>query len=592
VIITYTDEDDDIITISSNEELEDAFLQFVNKDPPVVRARALTKSTAATTDEAYNMEKSYPKQRKWKGNEIPRPLRKMKNRLNALQAEMLEKDRLHMAMKEKLNAVGMDKTEMNSYDFSSDTAKMEPMEPSKEFWETTGAPQVDIKATRVQPDTIPKPLVTEVVCPKPSKVEIQETQPEDFHLGRVKKDFIHGRHTCDGCFTSPIIGYRFNAINLPDYDLCFKCVKNYKGTDVHFQPEELDRDQYLQKRWQARKLKQERQSDFKQRAENKRSVSSKSKSSKPCVFKQIAVEFCDAALNEAIKRSLNFEQMIDTKVKSGPLSVPVVNTDTHEEKVVIEPVEEATDPEEVEVPTTVQVKDVASQVSTDDKEQVFEEVEVDDVVDVTPQASSKEQFITKEEAECVSEPDLHLPVAPTHNPQVLTHQPIDGPQLQIGTPEMDESSGAKILEGEEEDDADANSNASSSSDEWQVVDEDGQVTDHMVAQAAQMLGSALFQSDMASEDMDIGSGESFTSGLTSVPSLKSKTEIASVLLTRWEKELLSQLHEFGFLDDNANVEAFGFLEAANMGVYCDDPITINAVVDYLLKQRKVEEHEA
>jgi hypothetical protein len=157
---------------------------------------------------------------------------------------------------------------------------------------------------------------------------------------------------------------------------------------------------------------------------------------------------------------------------------------------------------------------------------------------------------------------------------------------------MDESSGAKILEGEEEDDVDANSNASSSSDEWQVVDEDGQVTDHMVAQAAQMLGSALFQSDMASEDMDIGSGESFTSGLTSVPSLKSKTEIASVLLTRWEKELLSQLHEFGFLDDNANVEAFGFLEAANMGVDCDDPITINAVVDYLLKQRKFKEHEA
>jgi hypothetical protein len=36
--ITYTDEDGDSIIISSDEELADAFEQFVTKDPPVVRA--------------------------------------------------------------------------------------------------------------------------------------------------------------------------------------------------------------------------------------------------------------------------------------------------------------------------------------------------------------------------------------------------------------------------------------------------------------------------------------------------------------------------------------------------------------------------
>jgi DNA polymerase III gamma/tau subunit len=44
--------------------------------------------------------------------------------------------------------------------------------------------------------------------------------------------FIHGRHTCDSCLTTPIVGKRFNAVNLPDYDLCEVCFGNYNGTDV------------------------------------------------------------------------------------------------------------------------------------------------------------------------------------------------------------------------------------------------------------------------------------------------------------------------------------------------------------------------
>ena len=47
--------------------------------------------------------------------------------------------------------------------------------------------------------------------------------------------FIHGRHTCDQCLTTPIIGKRFHALNLPDYDLCEVCFGNYKGTDIVFE---------------------------------------------------------------------------------------------------------------------------------------------------------------------------------------------------------------------------------------------------------------------------------------------------------------------------------------------------------------------
>lgn len=51
--------------------------------------------------------------------------------------------------------------------------------------------------------------------------------------------FIHGRHTCDQCLTTPIIGKRFHATNLHDYDLCEACYYNYKGIDIKFEEARL-----------------------------------------------------------------------------------------------------------------------------------------------------------------------------------------------------------------------------------------------------------------------------------------------------------------------------------------------------------------
>jgi hypothetical protein len=69
--------------------------------------------------------------------------------------------------------------------------------------------------------------------------------------------FIHGRQTCDECRTTPIIGTRYAATNLPDYDLCSRCKNNYKGSEIIFQAiHELDRDrpfqEFWQKHWQER----------------------------------------------------------------------------------------------------------------------------------------------------------------------------------------------------------------------------------------------------------------------------------------------------------------------------------------------------
>lgn len=83
----------------------------------------------------------------------------------------------------------------------------------------------------------------------------ETTQEEEEDQTEVIVPFIHGRHTCDSCLTTPIIGKRYHALNLPDYDLCSRCHGNYRGHEVKFAPVELDRDRAFQARWRRRQEK-------------------------------------------------------------------------------------------------------------------------------------------------------------------------------------------------------------------------------------------------------------------------------------------------------------------------------------------------
>merc|ERR1712038_421497 len=136
----------------------------------------------------------------------------------------------------------------------------------------------------------------------------------------------------------------------------------------------------------------------------------------------------------------------------------------------------------------------------------------------------------------------------------------------------------------------------SSVDSWQMLGEDERVTsDEMVAQAAQLLGSALFQSDVISDLTEMRGERPMASNKNSVSDVSVEgsvpgdastivsREISPVVLSRWDTEL-KELHELGFLDDEKNVNALGHLEAANMGVESDDPVTVNDAVNYLLSK--------
>lgn len=95
---------------------------------------------------------------------------------------------------------------------------------------TSESPSPPVDAPRTSPEP------TKVGCTIPivsfDDVAVETTPAPEL-------PFIHGRHTCDQCLTTPVIGKRFHALNKPDYDLCESCFGNYKGTDIVFEEVKL-----------------------------------------------------------------------------------------------------------------------------------------------------------------------------------------------------------------------------------------------------------------------------------------------------------------------------------------------------------------
>jgi len=195
--------------------------------------------------------------------------------------------------------------------------------------------------------------------------------------------------------------------------------------------------------------------------------------------------------------------------------------------------------------------------------------------------------------------------------------------------------GQTILESE---DSKKEEICSDEDEDWQMLGNNDQVAnDEMIARAAQMLGSALFMSDMShsteitsktGEDLcktgetvidddentltaNTQTGEKSSTGdeicekestqysfksnelsearssvssvPSSVPSLTFENDIPEILVSRWKDELC-QLHELGFYDDRALIEAFESLTAANIGVNSTEKVTVRDVVNYLFNK--------
>jgi len=685
VAVTYYDEDGDIITISTDDELTDAFEQFSTRIPPIVRAKA-----------SFQVEKN--------GEKIVNELKQAVSEITETVQNANDNDK-----KSKVNqAQDILDSFMTILTQAVDTLSKN-MEGAKQNKKKRGCSKPIPKEVRARNTgnkargsamncgALPTNLssnINEDIYSKAKtdgarkeegnmekKQELYSARKEDEETKGVKEDysnlmpvktdldknFIHGRHTCDRCLVSPIIGIRYHALNLPDHDLCEVCIHKNNRKDIIFEPTELERDRYLQEKWKRRQRKWEAGRGFGNHISTENPAGC-------CV---------DSALKEAIRRSLE-----DVKVETNETKAKNNNPHTaefperaemsgekEEVNLVVDKGDEDVVMDEEDEEIVMDVEDKVALMDVEDNEALMDEEDKAIAMDVEdkevlmdeedtgtedgnededeensrdlkracnenntcseePSETTEFKAIDKTNEQEMSQLEEELtyvtPITPrtakSHESSFaedaegqgdvavaigmaldVTANAIDAVVSEVEksfddtTNENQSKVGCTILESVNTANREAKSEESSqsqssvdSNDEWQVLDEDREVTsDEMMSQAAQLLGSALFQSDVISDVTEtkdertsnhiVMSGSSFVDSLpTDVPTISSRA-LSSVLLSRWDTEL-RQLHELGFLDDEKNVNALAHLEAANMGVDSNDPVTVNAAVDYLLSK--------
>jgi len=154
------------------------------------------------------------------------------------------------------------------------------------------------------------------------------------------------------------------------------------------------------------------------------------------------------------------------------------------------------------------------------------------------------------------------------------------------------SSGALILSPVDESDKKDGDGEGDEEGSWHVVNDEPEGNHNEIGHAAQMLGSALFNSDMKGSIENIStlshSDDSSSFSLpSSVPTISQGTEVSDVVPAqrhRWASQL-SQLHELGFDDENLCVEILERLQAANIGVSSEDEVSVTEVVNAILEKK-------
>jgi hypothetical protein len=154
---------------------------------------------------------------------------------------------------------------------------------------------------------------------------------------------------------------------------------------------------------------------------------------------------------------------------------------------------------------------------------------------------------------------------------------------------QDAHENGELIVGSTETEANDDDNKGDDESEWSVVKSvgsNGTTESQQIAKAAEMLGSALFNSDMknSAENSDVGSTFSVPS---SVPtdSTSHSHSAAQAQLDRWAFHL-AQLRELGFDNESDCVETLERLAAANIGVDAeDDDISLNHVINELCEKQ-------
>mmetsp|Transcript_8386 Transcript_8386/g.18124 ORF Transcript_8386/g.18124 Transcript_8386/m.18124 type:complete len:681 (+) Transcript_8386:97-2139(+) len=439
-------------------------------------------------------------------------------------------------------------------------------------------------------------------------------------LQKLEKDFfIHARHTCDGCSKSPIIGTRYHATKIPDFDLCEACFEKYEGEDLDFKPEIHDRDRRMQQKWLKKQLRGSLKmpgniagmwnkangdiSDFlKKVQESGGSIESATVYACPPAGVVSAPELensgespavekaAEEVKGEEVKGSPKETEVSDVKEAGGMESLPTPKLETptvenepssssasHDESflsdadgngsiaeaigrtldVCVQAIEEAMVDELQEVGKVCDAghkktppKSPDSKATADEDVAAAAAVAADAFSVASSMVSSMSDILKKiddakklddgSRVDLLETNDADDVVASIDVPSVVTGATIlkseDGTEKQVEMPKVEDAS-----EGE---------------DEWSVISDDKVNTKQ--------------DEIMARKEND-----------NSDRSLLSTEPLSPFLLAKWDTELI-QLHELGFLDDRKNFDVLERLEASHMGVDSIEKVTVQNAVEHLL----------
>jgi len=224
VSLTYFDVDEDTVTIASTDELVDAIEQYANK-------KVLRVSTEVKPRTSVLPQPSPRTDPQTSSREEPPVSPQLKGALDTFVGI------LSMAVTHLQEGLAAPSTQPRATTVTITPVRDETT-PNRTVNDAAQAPAAEESHTPAATAPVPE-----------SKAETVHEDP---------KPFIHGRHTCDSCLVTPIVGKRYHATNLPDYDLCENCYVNYTGKEVQFEEAELERDRPFQVRWHRRREKIER----------------------------------------------------------------------------------------------------------------------------------------------------------------------------------------------------------------------------------------------------------------------------------------------------------------------------------------------
>jgi len=234
VTLTYYDDEKDLITLASTEEFKEAIELFAGQ-------KFLRITTCVKTKTLSDLKPSYRR-----GTAVPPPAASGGSKSDLKIPPNFANLRKEKVLNTKIvgrNNKGKQPKVFNGIKVDQVTTNIPPCKNSIPRASNTAPNGKNIT------DSLSNPNETISNRSSFKTKELEET--------KVDVPFIHGRHTCDGCLTTPIVGKRYHSTNLKDYDLCQKCYDNYKGSAIKYEAVELRRDMAFQNRWRQRHQKAE-----------------------------------------------------------------------------------------------------------------------------------------------------------------------------------------------------------------------------------------------------------------------------------------------------------------------------------------------